>query len=140
VAASVLAVSPLVPFLGALPFAATVAVALLLGVWAANSSPDLTVAVIEERRAQGPLTEVILGVTIVKDVVVIVLFTLVLALVTPLLDHAQPFSASSLGTLAGHIGGSLALGAAMGWVFSQYLGGEGKDARSPFATPSCSPT
>jgi len=133
-AAIVLAISPLVPFLSELGWGGRVAVALLIGVWAANSSPDLTVAVIEERRAEGALTEVILGVTIFKDVVVIVLFTLTLALVAPLLDPAQPFSADAIGTLAVHIGGSLALGAAMGWVFSQYLGGEGKDARSPFAT------
>lgn len=134
VALAVIVVSPLVPFLSELPFPGLVAVALLLGVWAANSSPDLTVAVIEERRAEGPLTEVILGVTIVKDVVVIVLFTLTLALVTPLLQPDQAFSAEALVTLAEELGGSLVLGAAMGWVFSQYLGGQGTDARSPFAT------
>jgi len=134
VAAALTAVSPLVPFLAELTLGGVVAVALLLGVWAANSSPDLTVAVIEERRAEGPMTEVILGVTIVKDVVVIVLFTLTLALVTPLLDPAQPLSGDALVTLAGELGGSLLMGAAMGWVFSQYLGGEGTDARSPFAT------
>ncbi len=134
VALAIVAVSPLVPFLDELPLGGTVAVALLLGVWAANSSPDLTVAVIEERHAEGPLAEIILGVTIVKDVLVIVLFTLTLALVTPLLDPGQPFSAEALVTLAVEIGGSLVLGAAMGWVFSQYLGGKGTDARSPFAT------
>jgi Kef-type K+ transport system membrane component KefB len=134
VAVAVIAVSPLVPFLAALPFGGVVAVALLLGVWAANSSPDLTVAVIEERQAHGPLTEVILGVTIVKDVLVIVLFTLTLALVTPLLDPGQPFSSEALVTLAVELGGSLVLGATMGWIFSQYLGGKGTDARSPFAT------
>lgn len=134
VTAVVIALSPLVPFLDALPIGGVVAVGLLLGVWAANSSPDLTVAVIEERRAEGAIAEVILGVTIVKDVVVIVLFTLTLALVAPLLDPTQTFSGDALGTLAIHIGGSLVLGAAMGWVFSQYLGGKGTDARSPFAT------
>jgi Kef-type K+ transport system membrane component KefB len=134
VAAAILAISPLVPFLDALPFGGVVAVALLLGVWAANSSPDLTVAVIEERRAEGPLAEIILGVTIVKDVVVIVLFTLTVALVAPLLDPSQALSVAALRTLGIELGGSLLLGAAMGWVFSQYLGGEGTDARSPFAT------
>jgi len=131
---AVVVVSPLVPFLAELPLQGVVAVALILGVWAANSSPDLTVAVIEERHAEGPLAELILGVTIVKDVVVIVLFTLTLALVTPLLDPGEPFSADALVHLAVEIGGSLVLGAAMGWVFSQYLGGKGTDARSPFAT------
>jgi Kef-type K+ transport system membrane component KefB len=131
---AVLAVSPIVPFMSDLPFVERLAIALLLGVWAANSSPDLTVAVIEERHAEGPLAEVILGVTIVKDVLVIVLFTLTLALVTPLLDPARPFSPEVFGTLAVEVGGSIALGAAMGWLFSQYLGDEGKNARSPFAT------
>ncbi len=131
---TVMAVSPLVPFLAELRLSELAAVALLLGVWAANSSPDLTVAVIEERHAEGPLAEVVLGVTIVKDVVVIVLFTLTLALVTPLLDPAQPFSMRVFQTLAVELGGSLVLGAAMGWVFSQYLGGDGTDERSPFAT------
>jgi hypothetical protein len=92
VAATPVTISPLVPFLDELAFGGVLAVALLLGVWAANSSPDLTVAVIEERRADGLLAEVILGVTIVKDVVVIVLFTLTVALVAPLLDPEQALS------------------------------------------------
>ena len=131
---AVLAVRPLVPFLAELSLASAVGVALLLGVWAANSSPDLTVAVIEERHAQGELAEVILGITIVKDVVVIVLFTLTLALVTPLLDPAQPFSAHALVELAREVGGALVLGAGLGWVFSQYLGDEDSEPRSPVAT------
>jgi Kef-type K+ transport system membrane component KefB len=131
---AVMAVSPLVPSLRDLAPVPLLAVALLLGVWAANSSPDLTVAVIEERHAEGPLAEVILGVTIVKDVVVIVLFTLTLALVTPLLDPSRPFSAAVFTGLGIELGGSILLGAALGWIFSQYLGGEDTDARSPFAT------
>ena len=134
VGAVVMAVSPITPFLRDLPLQAVIAIALLLGIWCANSSPDLTVAVIEEKHAQGPLVEVVLGVTIVKDVVVIVLFTLTLALVTPLLDPSQAFSAEALLHLGQEVGGALLLGAAMGWAFSQYLGGEGTDPRSPFAT------
>ena len=131
---TVILVSPLVPFLADLPISGLIAIALLLGVWAANSSPDLTVAVIEEKHASGPLVDVVLGVTIVKDVVVIVLFTLTLALVTPLLDATQSFSMDRLVVLGREVGGAILLGAAMGWVFSQYLGGEGTDPRSPFAT------
>jgi Kef-type K+ transport system membrane component KefB len=131
---SVLAVRPIVPFLAEMPLSGAVGVALLLGIWAANSSPDLTVAVIEERHATGSLAEVILGITIVKDVVVIVLFTLTLALVTPLLDPEGAFSAGALVQLAQEVGGALVLGGAAGWVFSQYLGGEGKTPRSPVAT------
>ena len=131
---AVLVLSPLVPFLAELPIKGTVAIALLLGIWSANSSPDLTVAVIEERRAKGELVDVILGVTIVKDVVVIVLFTLTLALVTPLLEPTATFSSHELLVLLREVGGALLLGAAMGWAFSQYLGGDETDPRSPFAT------
>jgi Kef-type K+ transport system membrane component KefB len=130
----VLALRPLVPFLADLPLTSAVGVALLLGIWAANSSPDLTVAVIEEKHARGPLVEVILGVTIVKDVLVIVLFTLTLALVTPLVDPSRPFSTHALVDLAREVGGAVALGAAGGWVFSQYLGGGSARRRPPLAT------
>ena len=41
----ILSISPLVPFLAALSPSQVVAVSLILGIWAANSSPDLTVAV-----------------------------------------------------------------------------------------------
>jgi len=132
--ASVLAVRPFVPFLADMPLSGAVGVALLLGIWAANSSPDLTVAVIEERHAKGPVAEVILGITIVKDVVVIVLFTLTLALVTPLVNPAEAFSSESLVHLVQEVGGALVLGGAAGWVFSQYLGGHGAKPRSPLAT------
>lgn len=133
VAGTVLAVRPLVPFLAELPFSASIGVALLLGVWAANSSPDLTVAVIEEKHAKGPLAEVILGITIVKDVVVIVLFTVTLALVTPLLNPEESFSAHAFVDLAREVGGALVVGAGLGWIFSIYLGA-GDTPRSPLAT------
>ena len=131
---AILVARPLVPFLAALPFSSAVVIALLLGVWAANSSPDLTVAVIEEKRARGELVDVILGVTIVKDLVVIVLFTLTLALAAPLVDPSRAFSADVLLGLIREVGGALALGAAGGWVFSQYLGGKEAPPRSPLAT------
>ncbi|MEK9502016.1 cation:proton antiporter [Gaopeijia maritima] len=134
VAGTVLALRPLLPFLADVPFAAAVGVALLLGIWAANSSPDLTVAVIEETGAKGPLTDAVLGITIVKDVVVIVLFTLTLALVGPLIDPARALSAHALVDLGREVGGALVVGAALGWVFSLYLqGGDGRP-RPPFAT------
>lgn len=133
VAGTVVALRPLLPFLVELPMAATIGVALVLGVWAANSSPDLTVAVIEETGEKGPLAEVILGITIVKDVFVIVLFTLTLALVAPLVDSNETFNALVLVDLAREVGGAILVGGAMGWIFSLYLGDEEKP-RPPLAT------
>jgi len=125
---------PLVPFLAELPFSGVVAVGLLLGIWCANSSPDLTVGVIEEMHTSGPLVDVILGVTIVKDVVVIVFFTLTMALVAPLLNPGENFDSLVLLHLARDVGGALVVGAAMGWVFSVYLGDDKDRHRPPVAT------
>jgi Kef-type K+ transport system membrane component KefB len=112
------------PFLDDVGFMGLLALAAVLGVWAANSSPDLTVAVIEETGSKGPLTDVILGVTIVKDVVVIILFTLVLALVQPLLGEVGE-GGILLGLLR-EVGGALMAGGVLGWVFSIYLEREGE--------------
>lgn len=131
---AVLAVRPLVAPLAALPLQAAFAVALLLGVWAANSSPDLTVAVVEETSSAGALTDVILGVTIVKDALVIVLFTLTLALVGPLVDASREFSSHVFVDLAREVGGAIVVGSVLGWVFSLYLGDDEAAPRSPAAT------
>jgi Kef-type K+ transport system membrane component KefB len=130
----VVAVRPLIPFLAEATGAATLGVAALLGVWMANSSPDLTVAVIEESDAKGEFTDVVLGVTIVKDVLVIVLFTLTLSLVAPLVQPDQSFSPQVFLELAQHVGGAAVVGALLGWVFSLYLGDDDEAPRPPFAT------
>jgi Kef-type K+ transport system membrane component KefB len=113
------------PFLDGAGFLGILALGALLGIWSANSSPDLTVAVIEETRSKGPLTDVILGVTIVKDVVVIVLFTLMLALAQPLLGH-EVGEGGLFAELLWEVGGALAVGGVLGWVFSLYLEKEGE--------------
>jgi Kef-type K+ transport system membrane component KefB len=89
------------------------------------------VAVIEETGAKGPLTDVILGVTIVKDVVVIVLFTLTLSLVRPVLGEVGP-SEGMLLDLAREVGGALVLGAGLGFLFSLYL--EQQGVQPPWGT------
>ena len=132
--AAVTVLRPLIPFLAEGGWPATLGVAALLGVWMANSSPDLTVAVIEESGAKGGFTDVVLGVTIVKDVLVIVLFTLTLSLVAPLLQPDESFSPHVFLELAQHVGGAVVVGALLGWAFSRYLGDESDTPRPPFAT------
>lgn len=129
-----MALRPLIPFLASAPWSTTLGVSLLLGVWMANSSPDLTVGVIEETGAKGEFTDVLLGVTIVKDVVVIVLFTLTLNLVGPLIAGEGGFDPHVLVELAQHVGGAVVAGAALGWVFSFYLGPQDGTPRPPMAT------
>ncbi len=58
----------------------SVAFALLMGTIATAKSPSTTIAIIMETGAEGNLTDTVLAITVLKDVVIIVLFTLSMAL------------------------------------------------------------
>lgn len=118
--ALVLLLRPVAPVVGGEPWTFALAVGLLLAIWCANSSPDVTIAVINEAGARGELTETILGATIFKDVVVIVLFAVALALAGPF-TSGSAFDPALIGTVAWEVGGALGVGAALGWAFSVYL-------------------
>ena len=96
------------------------AVALLTGVVLIARSPSSTIAVINELRAKGPFTQLVLGVTVVTDVVVIVLFTLAyeLALVWV---HARPLGLGFLLLLAVEIAASVALGYLLAAFFRRLM-------------------
>jgi Kef-type K+ transport system membrane component KefB len=121
IVALVLIARPFLPFLAELPFAAALGMALLLGIWCANSSPDVTVAVINESGARGELTETILSVTIFKDVLVIISFAIALSVTATLVNPGASFEAGLLGAMAWEVGGALLVGGLAGRVFGFYL-------------------
>jgi len=116
----VLAVKPVVPSLAELSWGLTAAEALLLAIWAANSSPDATIAVINESGAEGEVTDTVLGVTIFKDVVVIILFAVGLSVAGPLAGEGT-FDPGLIGTVAWEVAGAFLVGGFLGWLFSLYL-------------------
>ncbi|MAF11701.1 potassium transporter TrkA [Candidatus Poribacteria bacterium] len=63
-----------IPFVREMPTASRLAVALLAGVILVARSPSSAIAVINELRARGPFTQTAMGVTVIMDVAVIVLF------------------------------------------------------------------
>ena len=128
----VLAARPWLPLLADRPLAFAFAVALLLGLWCANSSPDATIAVINETGSRGPVTETILGATVFKDVLVIIAFAAALSFAGPLTSPDASLDASVLTAVAWEVGGALVIGALVGWIFSVYLVRVG--ARSILAT------
>ncbi len=85
ISAAFLPIFSYLPSLAGYSFAQLVALTLLLGLISVAVSPSTTVAVIVESRAQGPVKDTVLGVTMVMDVMVILLFTLLVSLVGPLL-------------------------------------------------------
>ena len=65
-----------IPFMSIMSTKEHVVVAILAGTILVARSPSSAIAVINELRAKGPLTHTALGVTVVTDVVVIVLFSM----------------------------------------------------------------
>ncbi|MEQ9591937.1 MAG: cation:proton antiporter [Cyclobacteriaceae bacterium] len=75
-AVSVFFLSDLIPFMRDMSTPVRWAVASLFGTIFVARSPSSAIAIINELRASGPFTKTTIGVTVVKDVLVIILFTL----------------------------------------------------------------
>ncbi|MCY4146033.1 MAG: cation:proton antiporter [Chloroflexi bacterium] len=74
--AAIMLLAEQIPFMRDLSTTGKVAAALLGGTILAARSPSSAIAIINEMRARGPFTKTILGVTLVKDVLIVVLFAL----------------------------------------------------------------
>jgi Kef-type K+ transport system membrane component KefB len=112
------------PWLPLLPEAsglARVALAALLATLIVSFSPTVTIAVIADSRARGPLSELTLAIVVIADLALIVLFTLSMQFVRTTLGAASLTDASLLARLAWDIAGSFAFGAMLGSLFAFYL-------------------
>jgi Kef-type K+ transport system membrane component KefB len=97
-----------------------IAAAALLTTLVASFSPTVTIAIVAESRAAGPLTELTLAVVILADLVLILVFTLVMQLVR----FAFGSGGEQVGIVIGvvwEVFGSLAFGAIAGSLFAFYL-------------------
>ena len=101
--------------------AARVALAALLATVAASFSPTVTIAVIAESRARGPLAELVLAVVVLADLALIFFFTLLIQALRWAIGEAPAGDVSLLARLSWEILGSLAFGAALGAAFALYL-------------------
>ena len=120
VAAAVLGLSPWFPLTAGQGLGNALAVALVLGTVAAASSPAVTMALIDETDARGPFSRTVLGVTVAKDVMVVILLTLVLAMVPPLASAGAVHPAVAWMALV-QILASLAGGVVIGVLVAHYL-------------------
>lgn len=103
------------------------ALAILLGVTAIARSPSSTIAIISECRAAGPFTETVLGVTVTIDVLIIVLYSLALAVIQILLSSSPMLHQQALMILLIELTVSLLFGAALGKGISFYIQRAGHD-------------
>jgi Kef-type K+ transport system membrane component KefB len=121
VAVTVFLTRGFIDFLKDQPPRVAAAVALLFGLVAVAKSPATTIAVITEEKARGILTDTVLGITILKDVVILILIALLIPLATSIVDPTGGFSFHAVEEILLAIIGSLALGMGLGWLMTLYL-------------------
>lgn len=110
--------------LGTLPVATgreLAAVALLLGLITMARSPSTTMGVIAESRAKGPMTELLIGVTVILDVVVLVMAAVFIPAAVVLSAEGSEFSMAFARTLVVEIVASIGVGVLFGMMCASYI-------------------
>lgn len=102
-------------------FGALFSSALLLGVIATANSPATAIAVITETRAKGPVSDAIIGVTVIKDVLVIILFGFALAIADGMIGTGAATGFGFLWLMVYDVAISISAGAILGRLAIYYL-------------------
>jgi Kef-type K+ transport system membrane component KefB len=110
-----------VPFLQGLDVPPLLFVAFLFAATLTVNSPMVTLALLTETRANGPLAKTTLGVVLVADVLVILVFTVAFSLAQASLGGATAGAPEILLRLLGEVVGSILAGALVGGVLTLYL-------------------
>ncbi|WP_457616015.1 monovalent cation:proton antiporter family protein [Lutibacter sp.] len=78
-----------IPFMASEPASHKIAISVLFATIFVARSPSSAIAVINEMRANGPFTKTVMGVTVVKDVLVIILFAISLSIAKALIHNEE---------------------------------------------------
>jgi len=90
-------------------------------------SPTVTIAVIAESRARGPLSELVLAIVVLGDLAIILAFALTMQFARWATGGAAPGDVGLLAGLSWEILASIALGAILGASFALYLRHVGRE-------------
>jgi Kef-type K+ transport system membrane component KefB len=107
-------------FMDGMPLAHVAALSLVLGTVTVAQSPAVVVALRDETAADGPMIRTVLGVVVLADLLVIVLFAATSAVAKGVFG-AEGTLRSTVGTLGWEVLGSLGAGALMGGLLAIYL-------------------
>ncbi len=109
-----------IPFMHGLNFGERLSVSILMGTVFVARSPASAIAVINEVRAKGPFTQTVMGVTVVKDFLVIMLFAINLSFAEVLID-GEKFDLLTIVFILGEITVSVGLGFILGGIINIFL-------------------
>lgn len=101
--------------------ATTIAFALLFASVAIVHSPAVTMALLNETGAQGPVARTTLGVVLLADVAVVLLFSAVLAIAQSFAPATDAAATRSVGAVVWEITGAILIGGAIGVGVAAYL-------------------
>ncbi|HEU4700075.1 MAG TPA: cation:proton antiporter, partial [Gemmatimonadales bacterium] len=101
--------------------AEALAVSLLFGGIAIVHSPAVTMALLSDTGARGPVARTTLGVVLLADIVVVLVFSATAAAARALVPLAAPGEAVSVGSLVWEIAGAILVGALLGGAVALYL-------------------
>src|SRR5688572_30015485 len=93
----------------------------LLCVVVVSFSPTMTAAVIAETSSRGKLSDFVLAIVVVADLILLVLFSLFMQLARATFADTAPEDVNMLVRLAWEIGGAIAFGCLVGALFALYL-------------------
>jgi len=126
-AALFVGISPFVPFLADLSFNIRIALGVLWGAMAVSKAPADTLAILSETRAKGPLAEHALGVVVLLDVLVLILFAGAMMYAKAEVDPNAHFSLMAFVHLGEELFASVAAGTTLGLVIAFYFWAVGKE-------------
>ena len=120
-----IAMRPLIPLLSRNTLNVDWVICMIVGAIAIANSPATVLAMIKEMRARGPFSQIGLAVTVLKDLVLVIVFTILMAVALQILPangpsgeeaaHAQPTEVSQIITyLVLHLVGSMLVGGIIG--------------------------
>lgn len=110
----------MLPFFAPMTLGQSLVVSLVLGVVMVAQSPAVVVALRDEMQADGPIARTVLGVVVIADLVVILMFAVASAAAKAVFGASADMLAT-LVALTWELGGSLVVGAGIGYVLGLYL-------------------
>lgn len=122
VAALMILMRPFVPFMADAPLTQAIAFSLLFAAMGAVHSPAVTMGILSETGARGPVARTVLGVVLVSDVVIILVFSAALSITQAFVPPSEAAQmARSAGLLAWELGGAVLVGLLLGGAISIYI-------------------